>query len=85
MSIENMKASQADWTKTAFNLPVTDMQNTVTALTSAISEMQTETGLTSDTMDSLRTQFSDLKDAHVDCKRFENQHRKNEGLSGTTK
>lgn len=66
MSIENMKASQADWFKTAFNLPVTDMQNTVTALTSAISEMQTETGLTSDTMDSLRTQFSDLKDAHVD-------------------
>lgn len=66
MSIENMKASQAEWTKTAFNLPVTDMQNTVTALTSAISEMQTETGLTSDTMDSLRTQFSDLKDAHVD-------------------
>lgn len=66
MSIENMKASQADWTKTAFNLPVTDMQNTVTALTSAISEIQTETGLTSDTMDSLRTQFSDLKDAHVD-------------------
>lgn len=66
MSIENMKASQADWTKTAFNLPVTDMQNTVTALTSAISEMQTETGLTSDTMDILRTQFSDLKDAHVD-------------------
>lgn len=66
MSIENMKASQADWTKTSFNLPVTDMQNTVTALTSAISEMQTETGLTSDTMDSLRTQFSDLKDAHVD-------------------
>lgn len=66
LSIENMKASQADWTKTAFNLPVTDMQNTVTALTSAISEMQTETGLTSDTMDSLRTQFSDLKDAHVD-------------------
>lgn len=66
MSIENMKASQADWTKTAFNLPVTDMQNTVTTLTSAISEMQTETGLTSDTMDSLRTQFSDLKDAHVD-------------------
>lgn len=66
MSIENMKASQADWTKTAFNLPVTDMQNTVTALTSAISEMQTETGLTSDTMGSLRTQFSDLKDAHVD-------------------
>ena len=49
MSIENMKASQADWTKTAFNLPVTDMQNTVTALTSAISEMQTETCLTSDT------------------------------------
>jgi hypothetical protein len=66
MSIENMKASQADWRKTAFNLPVTDTQNTVTALTSAISEMQTETGLTSDTMDSLRTQFSDLKDAHVD-------------------
>lgn len=66
MSIENIKASQADWGKTAFNLPVTDMQNTVTALTSAISEMQTETGLTSDTMDSLRTQFSDLKDAHVD-------------------
>ena len=66
MSIENMKASQADWTKTAFNLPVTDMQNTVTALTTAISEMQTETGLTSDTMDNLRTQFSDLKDAHVD-------------------
>lgn len=66
MSIENMKASQADWTKTAFNLPVTDMQNTVTALTSAISEMQTETGLTSDTMDNLRTQFSDLKDTHVD-------------------
>jgi hypothetical protein len=66
MSIENMKASQADWTKTAFNLPVTDMQNTITALTSAISEMQTETGLTSDTMDSLRTQFSELKDAHVD-------------------
>lgn len=66
MSIENMKASQADWRKTAFNLPVTDMQNTVTALTSAIIEMQTETGLTSDTMDSLRTQFSDLKDAHVD-------------------
>ena len=66
MSIENIKASQADWKRTAFNLPVTDMQNTVTALTSAISEMQTETGLTSDTMDSLRTQFSDLKDAHVD-------------------
>lgn len=66
MSIENMKASQADWLKTAFNLPVTDMQNTTTALTTAISEMQTETGLTADTMDNLRTQFSDLKDAHVD-------------------
>ena len=65
-SIKAMKISQVDWGKTAFNLPVTDMQNTVTSLTSAISEMQTETGLTSDTMDSLRTQFSDLKDAHVD-------------------
>lgn len=65
-SIKAMKISQVDWERTAFNLPVTDMQNTVTALTSAISEMQTETGLTSDTMDSLRTQFSDLKDAHVD-------------------
>lgn len=65
-SIKAIQVSQVDWGKTAFNLPVTDMQNTVTALTSAISEMQTETGLTSDTMDSLRTQFSDLKDAHVD-------------------
>lgn len=66
MSIENMQASKADWFKTAFNLPVTDMQNTTTALTTAISEMQTETGLTADTMDSLRTQFSDLKKAKVD-------------------
>lgn len=65
-SIQSIKVSQVEWGKTAFNLPVTDMQNTVTALTSAISEMQTETGLTSDTMDSLRTQFSDLKGAHVD-------------------
>lgn len=38
MSIENIKASQADWTKTAFNLPVTDMQNTVTGACSDYSD-----------------------------------------------
>lgn len=65
-SIKSMQVSQVEWEKTAFNLPVTDMQNTTTALTTAISEMQTETGLTADTMDSLRTQFSDLKKAKVD-------------------
>lgn len=65
-SIKSMQVSQVEWQKTAFNLPLTDMQNTTTALTTAISEMQTETGLTVDTMDSLRTQFSDLNKAHVD-------------------
>lgn len=28
-NINKAASSQADWTKTAFNLPVTDMQNTV--------------------------------------------------------
>lgn len=65
-SIKSMQVSQVEWKKTAFNLPLTDMQNTTTALTTAISEMQTETGLTVDTMDSLRTQFSDLNKTHVD-------------------
>lgn len=65
-SIESMRTSQVEWAKEAFNLPVTDITNLSSAISTAFSEIQTSTGLTSDTMDNLRTQFSDLADSDVD-------------------
>ena len=66
MSIENMRASQQGWENDIKNLPITNITNLTSAISSALSEIQTNTGLTTDTMDNLRTQFSDLAGADVD-------------------
>lgn len=60
MSIENMKASQAGWLEEIQNLPITDVTNLTSALSTAIGETNSETGLTSDSVKNLVTQFSDL-------------------------
>lgn len=60
MSIENMKASQAGWLEEIQNLPITDVTNLASALSTAIGETNSETGLTSDSVKNLVTQFSDL-------------------------
>lgn len=60
MSIENMKASQAGWLEDIANLPITDVTNLASALSTAIGETNSETGLTSDSVKNLVTQFSDL-------------------------
>lgn len=60
MSIENMKTSQAGWLEDIANLPITDVTNLASALSTAIGETNSETGLTSDSVKNLVTQFSDL-------------------------
>lgn len=65
-SIENMKASQAEWGDSIKNLPITDITNLSSAITTAMSEMQSDTGLTTDSVKNLATQFSDLGDINID-------------------
>lgn len=65
-SIENMKASQAEWGDAIKNLPITDITNLSSAITTAMSEMQSDTGLTTDSIKNLATQFSDLGDINID-------------------
>lgn len=65
-SIENMKASQAEWGDAIKNLPITDITNLSSAITTAMSEMQSDTGLTTDSVKNLATQFSDLSDINID-------------------
>ena len=65
-SIENMKASQAEWGDAINNLPITDITNLSSAITTAMSEMQSDTGLTTDSVKNLATQFSDLGDINID-------------------
>lgn len=65
-SIENMKASQAEWGDAIKNLPITDITNLSSAITTAMSEMQSDTGLTTDSVKNLATQFSDLGDINID-------------------
>lgn len=65
-SIDNMKASQAEWGDAIKNLPITDITNLSSAITTAMSEMQSDTGLTTDSVKNLATQFSDLGDINID-------------------
>lgn len=65
-SIENIKASQAEWGDAIKNLPITDITNLSSAITTAMSEMQSDTGLTTDSVKNLATQFSDLGDINID-------------------
>nr|DAW98568.1 MAG TPA: chromosome segregation ATPase [Bacteriophage sp.] len=65
-SIENMKASQAEWGDAIKNLPITDITNLSSAITTAMSEMQSDTGLTTDSVKNLAAQFSDLGDINID-------------------
>ena len=60
MSIKNMEASQAGWKEEIQNLPITNVTNLSSALSTAMSEMQSNTGLTGDSVKNLTTQFSDL-------------------------
>lgn len=66
MSIENMKASQAGWLEDIQNLPITNVSNLSSALSTAMSEMQSDTGLTTDSVKQLQTQFSDLTNQGTD-------------------
>jgi len=61
-----MKASQAEWGDAIKNLPITDITNLSSAITTAMSEMQSDTGLTTDSVKNLATQFSDLGDVNID-------------------
>lgn len=62
-SINNLYSTLSDYEKTAKNLLVTDAQNLAQAISSAMSEMTTETGLSTDTMQQIVTGFSELGDA----------------------
>ena len=65
MSIENMKASQQGWLEDIQNLPITNVSNLSSALSTAMSEMQSDTGLTTDSVKQLQTQFSDLGNTDI--------------------
>lgn len=65
MSIENMQASQQGWIEDIQNLPITNVSNLSSALNTAMSEMQSNTGLTTDSVKQLQTQFSDLGNTDI--------------------
>lgn len=65
MSIENMQASQQGWIEDIQNLPITNVSNLSSALNTAMSEMQSDTGLTTDSVKQLQTQFSDLGNTDI--------------------
>ena len=65
-SIDEMTVKQYEWNDTMQNLPITNAQNLSSAISSALSEIQSSTGLTSDTIKSLATQFSDLSNVNVE-------------------
>lgn len=65
-SINEMTVKQYEWNDTMQNLPITNAQNLSSAISSALGEIQSSTGLTSDTIKSLTTQFSDLANANVE-------------------
>lgn len=65
-SIDEMTVKQYEWNDTMQNLPITNAQNLSSAISSALSEIQSSTGLTSDTKKSLTTQFSDLANVDVE-------------------
>lgn len=59
-SIEQMQLNQLGWAETAQSLISTNASELSSVLSSAMSEMNSETGLTIDTMNELKRQFSDL-------------------------
>ena len=59
-SIEQMQLNQLAWEETAQSLVSTNASELASILSSAMSEMNSETGLTIDTMNELQRQFSDL-------------------------
>ena len=58
--IADVESAMREWEDAANHLASTAGQNLSSALTSALSEINSETGLTKDTMDSLLESFSDL-------------------------
>ena len=58
--IDQVSDSMREWENTADHLALTAGQNLSSAITSAMSEINSETGLTRDTMDSLLQSFDDL-------------------------
>lgn len=60
-SIDSMIVSQHEWVEAMQNLPVTNAQNLTSVMSTAFSEIQSSTGLTSDSIETLKTQFSDLE------------------------
>ena len=60
-SIREAILSQIEWNNAISNLPVENVQALSSAISSAITELNSGTGVTTDTMNTLITQFSDLK------------------------
>ena len=59
-AISDLKGSTIDWSNAISNLPITNIDNLSSALQQAMSEINSTTGLTGDTIQQLQTQFSDL-------------------------
>lgn len=64
-SVRDLRNSQYEWNKAIQNLPLTNMENLSSALSSMFSELETETGVTMETIEALTTQFSDMADIDV--------------------
>lgn len=64
-SISNMKNSQVGWFESMTTAVSSNAQTLASALDSAFSEINSETGLTRDTMNTLMEQFSDLENYDV--------------------
>lgn len=64
-SIRDNKNSQYEWNKALLNLPLTNMENLSSAISSAFSELESSTGITIETVEALQAQFSDMADIDV--------------------
>lgn len=65
-SIRSLVLSQIEWNDNISNLPVDNVQALSSAISSALDEMNSGTGITTDTMDTIITQFSDLEGMDTD-------------------
>lgn len=64
-SIRQIEVSQFEWNEAIKNLPLTNAQNLSSAMSNAMSELQSSTGLTYDSIKELTTQFSDLENSNI--------------------
>lgn len=65
-AIRSATLSQIEWNKTIQNLPITQIQELSSAISTALTETNEATGVSIETMDTIRMQFSDIEDMDVE-------------------